>query len=128
MRTHSAAPATGGAASSLIKRLRRALLAAELDLGERMYAAGIDDGALGAQVAALDRRIRRADTTRLPLGLLLAQRRQLLLRLAGSALEDDAPLPGAQAEYDRARETMTALQEEERKAVSHRPEPASVGT
>src|SRR5437868_4724372 len=102
MRTHSAGPITG-TPSPFIKRLRRALLAAEIDLGERMYAVGIDDGSLSTQVAALDRRIRRADTTRLPLGPLLAQRRELLLRLAAAALEDDAPLPGADAEYRRAR-------------------------
>jgi hypothetical protein len=128
MRTHSAGPATGGAPSPLIKRLRRALLAAELDLGERMYAAGIDDGSLGAQVAALEQRIRRADTTRLPLGPLLARRRELLLRLAAAALEDDAPLPGAQTEYERAREALTALREEMGKGIKDRPEPLSVGT
>jgi hypothetical protein len=113
MRTHSAGPVAGGAPSTFIKRLRRALLAAEIDLGERMYAVGIDDGALGAQVAALDRRVRLADTTRLPLGPLLAQRRELLLRLAAAALEVDAPLPGADAEYQRARTALAALREGE---------------
>ena len=124
MRTHSAGPATGGAPSPLLKRLRRALLAAELDLGERMYVAGIDDGALGAQVAALGQRIRRADAARLPLGPLLARRRELLLRLAAAALEDDAPLPGADAEYISARAAQAALRREERRA---RPEPVAVG-
>jgi hypothetical protein len=41
-----AGPATGCAPSSRLKRLRRELLAAKLALGERMYAAGIDDGRL----------------------------------------------------------------------------------
>jgi hypothetical protein len=125
MRTPSAGPATGGAPSPLLGRLRRALLAAQLDLGERMYAAGIDDGALGAQLAALDQRIRRADATRLPLGPLLARRRELLLRLAAAALEDDAPLPGADAEYGRARSARAALRQEEGRA---RPGPVAVGT
>jgi hypothetical protein len=125
MRTHSAGPATGGAPSSLIKRLGRALIAAELDLGERMYAAGIDDGSLGAQVAALEQRIRRADTTRFPLGPLLARRRELLLRLAAAALEVAAPLPGADAEYERARAALAALREAE--ADTARPELASAG-
>jgi hypothetical protein len=98
-------------------------LAAELDLGERMYAAGIDDGSLGAQVAALDQRIRRAEA-RPPLGPLLARRRELLLRLADAALEDDAPLPGADAEYGRAREALAALRREEGRA---RPESVAVG-
>ena len=128
MRTHSAGPVTGGAPSSPIGRLRRALLAAELDLGERMYAAGIDDGALGAQVAALDQRIRRADATRLPLGPLLARRRELLLRLAAAALEVEAPLPGADAEYPRARSAQAALRREEGRAATARPEPVALGT
>ena len=122
----SAAPATGGAPSPLIKRLRRALLATEIDLGERMYAAGIDDGALGAQVAALDQRIRRADVTRLPIGPLLAQRRELLLRLATAALEDDAPLPGAGAEYERAKSALMALRREEARVAT--PQEVSAGT
>ena len=124
MRTHSARPATGGAPSSHIRHLQRALLAAEIDLGERMYAAGIDDGSLGAQIAALDRDMRRADTTRLPLGTLLARRRALLLRLAAAALEVDAPLPGADAEYGRARGAQAALRREEGRA---RPQPVTVG-
>src|SRR5690349_13772891 len=81
-RTPSAAPATGQAGSPCTRRLWRALTAANMALGERMYAAGIDDGTLGAQVAAVDQRIRRAEAARLPLGPLLARRRELLLRLA----------------------------------------------
>ena len=128
MRTHSAGPVTGGAPSSPIGAVRRALLAAELDLGERMYAAGIDDDSLGAQVAALEQRIRRADTTRLPLGPLLARCRELLLRLAAAALEDDAPLPGAGAEFERARAALAALTKEaEGRANTAEPELASVG-
>ena len=65
---------------------------------------------------------------RLPLGPLLAQRRDLLLRLAAGALEEDAPLPGADAEYEKAREALAALREEEGKAVKNRPEPLSVGS
>jgi hypothetical protein len=125
MRTHAAGPATGGAPSPLISRLRRALLAAELDLGERMYVAGIDDGHLAAQLAALDQRIRRADAARLPLGPLLARRRELLLRLAAAALGEDAPLPGADAEYARARSAQAALRQGEGRA---RPQPVAVGS
>jgi hypothetical protein len=124
LRNLSARPVTGSEHSSLTKRLRRALLAAEIDLGERMYAEGIDDGSLGAQIAALDRGMRRADTTRLPLGRLLARRRELLLRLAAAALEVDAPLPGAEAEYGRARMARAALRQGE--ADTTRPELAAV--
>src|SRR5579884_1764616 len=123
--TPSAAPVTGGARSSRKRRLRRAFLAARLALGERMVAAGIDDGALGAQVAALDHQIRHAEAARLPLGPLLARRRELLLRLAAAALEDEAPLPGADAEYGRAREALG--KEAERGADTSGPDPTSAG-
>jgi hypothetical protein len=128
MRFDSAGPVTSSAPSSRLKRLRRELLAAKFALGERMYLAKIDDGRLGAFLAALDQRIRRAEATRRLVGPLLAQRRDLLLRLAAAALEDDAPLPGAQAEYERAWEALTALREEEGKAVRERPQLLSVGT
>ncbi len=62
MRTYSAGPATGGTPFPLSSRLRREFVAARLALGERMYAAGIDDGHLAAQIAALDQRILRAET------------------------------------------------------------------
>jgi hypothetical protein len=62
-----------------------------------MLAAGIDDGELGAKIAALDERTRRAE------------REGLLAQLAAAALEDDAPLPGADAEYERARAAQAAL-------------------
>ena len=128
MRTHSTGLVTGTTTLSHIKRLQRALLAAEIDLGERMYAAGIDDGSLGTQITDLDRRIRRSDTVRLPLGPLLAQHRQLLLRLAAAALEVEAPLPDAEAEYERARKAQAALKKEaDGIANTARSELASVG-
>jgi hypothetical protein len=40
---------------------------------------------------------------------LTAERRKLLLRLAAAALEDDAPLPGADAEYETAKQAQAAL-------------------
>jgi hypothetical protein len=128
MRFDSAGRVTGRAPSSRLKRHRRELLTAKLALGERMYLVGIDDGRLGAFLATLDQRIRQAEVTRRPVGALLAQRRDLLLRLAAAALEDDALLPGAQAEYERAREALTALREEEGMMVRERPEPMPVGT
>ena len=126
MRTHCAGPATGGAGSPVIRRLRRAFLAAKLALGERMYAAGIDDGRLAAQIASVDRGILRAETARLSAGPLFNQRRELLLRLAAAALEDDAPLPGADAEYERLRSALTALRQEEARVATATPQPVAV--
>jgi hypothetical protein len=93
-----------------------------------MCATGIDDGSLGALIAAVDQRIRRAGAERLPVGPLLAQRRQLLLRLAAAALEEDAPLPGADIEYQRARHAQEALRKAEAGADTARPEPVASGT
>ena len=59
--TPSAAPVTDGARSSRKGGLRRAFLAAKLALGERMYAAGVDDGHLAAQIDAVDQKILRAE-------------------------------------------------------------------
>jgi hypothetical protein len=63
-----------------------------------MVAAGIDDGHLGAQIATLN-----GPTKQTP-------RETLLVQLAAAALEDDGPLPGADAEYKRARAAEAALQ------------------
>jgi hypothetical protein len=74
-----------------------------------MYAAGIDDGQLGAQVAALDRHLGQAQAATTDRKGLKAERRTLLVRLAAAALEEDAPLPGADAEYEAARKAQAAL-------------------
>jgi hypothetical protein len=89
--------------------LRRAFLAAKLALGERMYAAGIDDGRLAAQIAAVDQRLRQAEAAGVSLRELLAKRQDLILRLAAAALAEEAPLPGADAEYEQARLAQAAL-------------------
>ena len=80
------------------RSVSRAFADAQLLLGRRMVAAGIDDGELGAKIAALGERTRRAE------------REELLVQLAAAALEDDGPLPGADAEYERARAAQAALQ------------------
>ena len=82
---------------------------AQAALGERMYATGIDEGELGAKISALDERLLWADVAGSSTQALKATRRQLVLQLAAAALEDDGPLPGADVEYRRARETQAAL-------------------
>jgi hypothetical protein len=74
-----------------------------------MYAAGIDDGQLGAQIAAVDLQIRQFHSATTDIKGLKAERRTLLVRLAAAALEEDAPLPGADAEYETARKAQAAL-------------------
>jgi hypothetical protein len=83
-------------------------------LGECMYAAGIDDGKLGAKISALDEQLRRVETLGGSTLALKATRRQLVVQLAAAALEDDGPLPGADAEYRKAREAQVALDRHER--------------
>ena len=86
------------------RRLSSAFLEAQAVLGECMYAAGIDDGELGAKISALDERLHRAEAVGGFTQALKAARYQLVLQLAAAALEDDGPLPGADVEYRRARE------------------------
>lgn len=102
------------------RSLQRTFTAAQLALGERMLAAGIDDGELGAQIALVDDKIRRAEAVKAPTTALRAERTQLLMRLAAAALEDDAPLPGADDEYDHARRAEVALREYEAGGTGYR--------
>jgi hypothetical protein len=94
---------------------RRSLYAAfthaKFTLGLRMFEAGLDDGTLGAQIALASRELRRAEVNGLPTEGLRVNRARLLVLLAEAALEFDAPLPGADAEYDEARRAETALAE-----------------
>jgi hypothetical protein len=95
------------------RRLNGAFAEAQAALGERMYVAGIDDGELGARISALNEQLRRAEAVGGFIHALKAARCQLVLRLAAAALEDDGPLPGADAEYRRAREAQMALEKYE---------------
>ena len=91
------------------RSLKRAFAAAQLALGERMLTSGIDDGELGGRIKLLDDKIRRAAELSASTETLRAERTQLLMRLATAALEDEAPLPGADDEYNNARRAETAL-------------------
>jgi hypothetical protein len=92
------------------RRLSGAFVDAQAALGEGMYAAGIDDGELGAKISTLDEELRRAKAVAGCTRALKAARCQLVLQLAAAALEDDGPLPGADTEYRRAREAQAALE------------------
>jgi hypothetical protein len=96
------------------RRLSGAFVEAQAALGERMYTAGIDDGEHGAKINALDERLDWAEAVGASTQALKATRRQLVLQLAAAALEDDGPLPGADAEYRRAREAQAALDRHEK--------------
>lgn len=93
------------------RSLRGTFDAAKLALGERMFAAGIDDGALGALISGVDDHIRRAEAVSAPTRALRAEQQRLLVRLAEAALEEQAPLPGAEDEYDHARQAEAALRD-----------------
>jgi hypothetical protein len=94
-------------------RLSGALVEAETALGERMFAVGIDDGEHGAKIGAVDDQLRRAEAVGGSTQALKTARCQLILQLAAAALEDDGPLPGADAEYRGAREAQAALDSHE---------------
>jgi hypothetical protein len=92
------------------KSLELAFLEAKCALGKRMYAAGIDDGQLAAQIANLDETIQQAKVARRTARALRADRKKLVLQLAAAALEEEVSLPGADAEYRKAREAQAELQ------------------
>jgi hypothetical protein len=84
--------------------LRQAFFDAQLSLGERMYAAGIDDGQLAAQISAWDEKIRESKAQQGSRKALVAERQRILVQLAAAALAEQGPLPGADAEYQKARQ------------------------
>jgi hypothetical protein len=100
-----------------LRSLSKAFSDAQLILGQRMYAAGIDDGKLGARVAELDKEIQRAEAVGIPTRTLEKERESLLRLLAKCALEEDALLPGADIEFAVARELQTSLTRAERRCL-----------
>ena len=68
----------------------------------------------GAKISALDEKVRRAEAVGATTQALKAARSQFVLQLASAALEDDGPLPGADAQYRRAREAQTAVEKHEK--------------
>ena len=92
------------------RQLSGAFVEAKVALGECMYAARIDDGELGAKISALNEQLRRAEAVGVSSQALKAARRHLVIQLASAALEDDGPLPGADAEFRRARDAQAALE------------------
>ncbi len=87
----------------------RAFSNARFALGQCMFAVGIDDGETGAQINALDQKMRRVETASGSTKVLQAERNRLVIQLADAALVEEAPLPGADAEYGKAREAQAAL-------------------
>jgi hypothetical protein len=92
---------------------RQAFSDAQLALGRRMYAAGIDDGECGERIQGLDNGPGGAGdpapSGKTPEG----RRKPLLIRLAAAALAEDGPLPGADVEYRAARKAHAALREQD---------------
>jgi len=103
------------------RQLSGAFVEAKAALGKCMFGAGIDDGELGAKISALDEQLRRAEAAGGSTQALKAARRQLVLQLASAALVDDGPLPGADPEFRRARESQVALDRHEKGMDVRRP-------
>jgi len=93
------------------RALREAFAAARLALGERMFAAGIDEGELAGRIAAVGDKLLQSGASKTQAAALRTERVRLLMRLADAALEADAPLPGADHEYDEARRAEAALRD-----------------
>jgi len=91
------------------RSLTQAFYEARLALGQRMYRAGIDDGQLGGRIRDLDECICRATATHAFSKGLKLQQEKLILQLADAALAEEGPLPGADADYQKARKAGAAL-------------------
>jgi hypothetical protein len=88
-------------------------------LGQMMYEEGLDDGTLCSQIGAAEREMRRAEKEGRPTEGLRVNRNRLLVLLAEAALEFDAPLPGADEEYEAVRRAEASLKQfDERAAVT----------
>jgi hypothetical protein len=98
---HGEANSSDGCGSGL-EELDEAFAQAQLRLGEKMYSAGIDNEELGIQIAQVDADLRCAIPCNNIVIELRTKRQKLLRQLADAALEDDAPLPGAQVEFEQA--------------------------
>jgi hypothetical protein len=85
-----------------LRSLRRRFAFVQLALGKQMYRAGIDDGCSGAGIRKLNREIIERRSTGVAAHELYRQRDRLFRQLADAALENDAPLPGAQDEFEVA--------------------------
>jgi hypothetical protein len=92
------------------RALEEAFADAQLVLGERMFAAGIDDDETGEKIAAINARLSEQDLPGGDAQELRASRNLLFVRLADAALESDAPLPGADAEFEHALELKRQLE------------------
>jgi hypothetical protein len=99
----------GSRGARALRSPAQAFYDARLALGQRMYRAGIDDGQHGVQIGHLDERINRATATQAPSNALKLQQQKLILQLADSALAEEGPLPGADAEYQTARKLEVAF-------------------
>lgn len=78
-------------------------------LGFRMWSAGIDDGETGVKIEELQERLRYARKADLPLYGMESLLSELFVRLGLAALDEDAPLPGADEEYAAALKWKTAI-------------------
>src|SRR5947208_4170549 len=91
------------------RALEEAFADARLILGQSMFTAGIDDDETGVKIAAINARLGEPDLSGGEAQELRASRNLLFIRLADAALESDAPLPGADAEFERALELKRQL-------------------
>ena len=90
--------------------LDEAFAEARIVLGRQMYVGGIDDDETGVKIAELDRALAAAESSSGEAQDLNARRTLLLIHLADAALEDDAPLPGADTEFKHALELKRSLE------------------
>jgi hypothetical protein len=93
---------------------------AQLALGERLLASGGGNPKVRQQLTAIDQTIQAAQAGKQPTKALKAQREQLLLQLAASALSMPAIPRGAETELKQVQDTRAALRQQDEQLKSER--------
>jgi antitoxin component YwqK of YwqJK toxin-antitoxin module len=83
--------------------LKRASLAAQLNLSQKMVQVGVGDLQLRSQIATQEQRIREAETAKRATNPLIVERDKLLLKLAAAALAQQKAALGTEADFAKAR-------------------------
>jgi len=93
-----------GNALGYLRFLEQAFRRSQLDLGEQMYRSNVGDTTVRESIRTLDEQIKRERAAKRPAARLLANRRELILRLAATSAAGDAAIQSPQRQEVQARQ------------------------
>ncbi len=109
-----------GCSIARTRTLLRKARGTQLALGNRMYEAGVGDGAIRGQIASLDDRIASVELGKGSTKQMEAEKKGLMIRLAADALAQDVAPTGAAAEHGSAVSARNAVEAHRSRLVSTR--------